>query len=112
LIWHWYAVEGVQVRGCLHLKSAVTQVAADTLLINPAWIDADAFPKMRRIEVDVAESNGANGLWIDDSVLYPTAFPATRRLLQEHGITVRLVDVSELAKAEAAITCCSIVFNG
>ena len=106
-----YEVEGVPVRGCLHLKSAVTQVAADTLLINRAWIDGTAFPKMRRIEVHPSEPNAANGLGINDSVIYPTAFPATRRRLEEQGIAVRTVDVSELAKAEAAVTCCSLIFN-
>jgi N-dimethylarginine dimethylaminohydrolase len=35
-----YTVQGVPVTGCLHLKSAVTQVADDTLLINPNWVDA------------------------------------------------------------------------
>ncbi|MBI4730976.1 MAG: dimethylargininase, partial [Chloroflexi bacterium] len=32
-----YTVRGVGVTGCLHLKTAVTQVAENTLLINPAW---------------------------------------------------------------------------
>ena len=99
------------MRGCLHLKSAVTQVAGEVLLVNPAWVDAKLFPKMRRVEVDPVEPNAANGLWIDDTVIYPTAFPATRQRLEEQGIAVRGVDVSELAKAEAAVTCCSLVFS-
>lgn len=106
-----YGVEGVPVHGCLHLKSAVTQMAADTLLTNPAWVDAKLIPKMRRIEVDPTEPNAANGLWINDAVIYPTAFPATRQRLESQGIAVRGVDVSELAKAEAAVTCCSLVFS-
>jgi dimethylargininase len=106
-----YEVQGVPVRGCLHLKSAVTQVAADTLLINRALVDAEALLKLQRIEVDAAEPCGANGLWIRDTVIYPAAFPATRQRLQERGIAVRVVDVSELAKAEAAVTCCSLVFQ-
>ena len=35
-------VRGVPVTGCLHLKSAVTQAAENTLLINPAWVGAKA----------------------------------------------------------------------
>ncbi len=34
-----YEVHAAIASGCLHLKSAVTQVAEDTLLINPAWTD-------------------------------------------------------------------------
>jgi dimethylargininase len=106
-----YEVQGVPVRGCLHLKSAVTQVAEDILLINPACVDADALPQMRRIEVDPSEPSAANGLWIDGSVVYPAAFPATRRRLEKQGIKISAIDISELAKAEAAVTCCSLVFN-
>ncbi len=35
-----YTVHLVPVHGCLHLKSAVTQVSADTVLINPDWVPA------------------------------------------------------------------------
>jgi dimethylargininase len=38
-----YELHAVIVTGCLHLKSAVTQVAEDTLLINPAWVDKNNF---------------------------------------------------------------------
>jgi dimethylargininase len=106
-----YRVEGVRVGGCLHLKSAVTQIAPDTLLLNRAYVDAAVFPKMQLVEVDPAEPSGANALWIRDSIVYPAAFPFTLRRLQQRGLDVRLVDASELAKAEAGVTCCSLIFD-
>jgi dimethylargininase len=106
-----YRVRGVKVDGCLHLKSAVTQVARDTLLINPAWVDAGAFGPMNLIEVDPAEPFAANALLVAANVVYPAAYPATRRRLEEGGIPVRLVDVSELGKAEGGVTCCSLIFE-
>jgi dimethylargininase len=48
---------------------------------------------------------------VADRVVYPAAFPKTRRRLDEHGVVVRVVDVDELAKAEGAVTCCSLVFD-
>jgi dimethylargininase len=106
-----YEVEGLPVRGCLHLKSAVTQVAADALLVNRSYLDADALPAMRRIEVDPTEPHAANGLWLDRSVIFPTAYPNTRRRLEQQGIEVHPVDISELSKAEAAVTCCSLLIR-
>jgi hypothetical protein len=38
------------------------------------------------------------------------AFPRTRERLENRGIGVEAVEVSELAKAEAGVTCCSPVF--
>lgn len=106
-----YTVRGVAVDGCLHLKSAVTQAARDTLLINPAWVDAGAFDPMNLIEVGPAEPFAANALLLGESVVYPAAYPATRRRLEEEGIPVRVVDVSELGKAEGGVTCCSLIFR-
>ena len=106
-----YLVEGVSLRGCLHLKSAVTQVAPDTLLLQPAWVDAAVFPDARIIEVDPAEEHAANALAIGKHVIYPDCFPRTRARLEAAGIAVLPVDVSELQKAEGAVTCCSLVFR-
>jgi dimethylargininase len=106
-----YRVESMPVGGCLHLKTGVTQVASDALLINRAYVDPAALPKMRLIDVDPTEPNGANALWIRDSVVYPAAFPRTLGKLRSLGLTVRTVDASELAKAEAGVTCCSLIFK-
>lgn len=113
---HGYTVQGVTTRDCLHLKSAVTQVADDTLLIQPAWVDADAFAGYRLIEVDPAEEHAANALRVGDGLLYkgliyPDCFARTQQRLRDAGIAVTTVDVSELQKAEGAVTCCSLVFR-
>jgi dimethylargininase len=107
-----YAVTGIQVAGCLHLKSAVTQIAEDALLVNPEWVDASLFGRLRAVEIDPAEPYAANAVWIGDAVVYPTSFPSTRRQIEARGIRVAGVDVSELQKAEGAVTCCSLIFRG
>ncbi len=112
-----YAVRDVKVTGCLHLKSAVTQVAADTLLINPQWVDQAYFQGWRLIEVDPDEPGAANAVWADwpgradRGVIYPSNYPKTRQRLIEHGIAVIGVDASEVQKAEGAVTCCSLIFQ-
>lgn len=106
-----YSVIGVALRGCLHLKSAVTQVAENTLLINRAWTDAAAFGDYRLIDVAPSEPFAANALLIGGTVVYPEAFPETRERLEKQGIKLRTVDASELAKAEGGVTCCSLIFE-
>jgi dimethylargininase len=106
-----YTVDIVPVSGCLHLKSAVTAVSEETLLINPQWVSPDRFTGFRLVEIDPAEPYAANALAVGGRIIYPAAFPATRRRLEELGLTLRTVDVDELAKAEGAVTCCSLIFN-
>ena len=106
-----YSVEGVAMRDCLHLKSAVTQAAEDTVLVNPAWVDVVPFAGYRRIEVDAGEEHAANALRVGTALLYPEGFPRTLARLRAAGIDVTTVDVSELQKAEGATTCCSILLQ-
>lgn len=107
-----YTVQPLPTCGCLHLKSAVTEIADGAVLINPDWVDRDAFASFRQIEIDADEPHAANALRIGDGIIYPASFPRTLRRLQSAGIAPRLVDVSELQKAEGAVTCCSLVFDG
>ena len=104
-----YVVQDVAVSGCLHLKSAVTEAARDTVLLNPDWIDAALFDGLKCITVDPNEPFAANALLSGDVLLCASAHPLTRRRLEDHGIEVRTVDADELAKAEAGLTCCSIL---
>ena len=108
---HGYTVTGVPVRGCLHLKSAATRVGPKTVLVNEAWVDPAALGAVTVIGVDPAEPYGANALLIGDSVVYPATSPQTRQRLEAHGIRVIKVDVSELQKAEGAVTCCCVIFS-
>jgi dimethylargininase len=108
---HGYTVKTVEISGCLHLKSAVTPVGEKTVLIHRAWVDGDAFRDVALIDIDPSEQFGANALLVGGTVVYPSAHPATRIRLQEHGIAVRVVDLSELGKAEGGVTCCSLVFS-
>jgi dimethylargininase len=96
---------------CLHLKSAVTQIDEETLLLNPRWVDARQFPGLNSIDVDPAEPFAANVLQLGDALLYSASYPRTRKLLEARGYRVEVVDVSELEKAEAGVTCCSVIFE-
>ena len=108
---HGYFVETVEVTGCLHLKSAVSEVAPGSLLINPDWISTSAFGKSELIYVDKEEPHAANTLRLGDNVVYPSCFPRTAEKLAQRGINVIPVDVSELQKAEGAVTCCSLILT-
>ena len=57
------------------------------------------------------EPAAANIVRAGRELIYPDAFPRTRERLERVGFRVRTVDVSELAKAEGAVTCCSLIFD-
>jgi len=104
-----YTVEPLALRGCLHLKSAVTFIPPATLLVNPAWLDAARLPPAQLIEVAPEEPFGANTLTVCGVTLVSADYPRTRARLEAAGILTRALEVSELHKAEAALTCLSLI---
>jgi dimethylargininase len=112
-----YDVTAMDVRGCLHLKSAATAIGHNLLLINPAWLPSlpfgpsGPFASFDRIEVHSDEPSAANAVRVGDQIIYSASFPRTLERLQRRGLRVATVDASEVAKAEGAVTCCSLIFG-
>ena len=105
-------VRPATVTGCLHLKTGVTRAGAELLLLNPEWIDPASLPRMDQVRVDPAEPFGANALLVGGTLMVPASAPRTRERLERRGVRTLAVDISELAKAEAGLTCCSLIVPG
>jgi dimethylargininase len=106
-----YRIAAVELRGCLHLKSAATRLSDTMLLINPAWVDPGAFAGYELMQIDANEPSAANCLPIAETVVVSAAAPRTREKLHLHGFKTQAVNLSELAKAEGAVTCCSLIIS-
>jgi dimethylargininase len=77
-------------------------------------VDKAAFggiPSVKFLEIDASESYAANGVLIGDSLIYPSSFPNTQKRLEAAGFPLVIVDADELAKAEGAVTCCSLILK-
>jgi dimethylargininase len=104
-----YRVTPVAVTGCLHLKSAVTALDAETLLVNADWIDVAALAGFHLLPVDASEPAAGNVLAIAGRIVAHSGFARTLDRIAARGYRVHPVDVSEFLKAEAGVTCKSIV---
>jgi dimethylargininase len=108
---HGYDVVALTPTGCLHLKSAVTYAGSGTVVVNPAWIDVDRFARWQCVPVHPDEPFGANVLLVGDVVHVAASAPQTRRKLDALGFETAALDTSEFEKAEAALTCLSLLFT-
>jgi dimethylargininase len=107
-----YTVVPVEVPGALHLKTCITALDDDTCLVNRAWLDLAPFGHFRLIDVDPVEPWGANVLRVERDLVMNAAYPATVETVRALGYPVRVVDISEFGKAEAGLTCMSLLFAG
>ena len=108
---HGYIVHGVEVPGALHLKSVCTAVNERTILADSSRIDIEPFAGYELIEVPPDEWMAANVLLVNGTVCMHEGFHKALALLRERQIRVRTVDISEFLKAEAGLTCMSIIFD-
>lgn len=104
-----YLVHGVDLDGCLHLKTACTFVPPHYVLANPAWVDPQIVAGLTRVAVADDEPFAANTLTLGEVTLVASQCPRTAAILRARGVVTREVDLSELAKAEGALTCSSLI---
>ncbi len=111
-----YTVIPVRVSGSLHLKTACTALDEETILLNSGWLDPEPFAGFERIAVAADEPFGANVLPVASNLIANVAFPRTFDLIAQHcasrGIHLIPVNISEFGKAEAGLTCLSLLVTG
>lgn len=105
---HGYDVRPVPVTGCLHLKTACTALPDGTLLLNPRWVE---LADREFLPIDESEPHAANLVLLGDRIVMSSAYPRTLEKIRARGFDVDPVDLSELAKAEGAGTCLSLIFR-
>lgn len=105
-----YEITLVPVKGCLHLTTGSTYIGKNTMLANPNWVDISRFKNMDVIEIDPNEPWAGNAVHLNGQVLLPASSARTAEKLYSKGFEVNLVDVSELEKAEAGLTCMCVIF--
>jgi dimethylargininase len=109
-----FEVVEARLRDCLHLKTGATLAGADAagtavLLYCEESADPAQFAKVEPMAVDPQEPAAANCVRAGDRLILPAGNPRTAGRLRERGFTVVEVDVSELQKAEAGVTCMSLI---
>jgi dimethylargininase len=100
----------VDVTGVLHLKSAVSHLGGDTLLIAPGCVDQAIFDGFRVIEKAPGEEHGASTLRLAERrILMTGRAPATAGRVREAGFDVATLDMSEFQAADGGLTCLSVL---
>lgn len=111
LLPHGYRVKAVEVPGALHLLTACSYLGQDTVLANPRWANLERLGGLRVLPVDPLEPFAANTLRVGETLFVQEGFPRTRALLEERGFAPVPLALEQLSKAEAGLTCLSLLFD-
>ena len=101
----------VPVTQGLHLKTAVSYLGKNIIVVDSAKIDIAAFSSFEIIETDSREGYAANCLAVGDSVILPSGYPNLSKNLRDRGFEVFQVNMSEFEKADGGVSCLSLIIT-
>jgi dimethylargininase len=94
--------------GVLHLKTACSLVDDHTLLATREIVEAGIITGLDVLVVPDGEDLAANLLRINGVVLMAAGFTQTAAMLTAHGHDVRTLDLAEVMKLDAGLSCMSL----
>jgi dimethylargininase len=105
---HGYNAIIIDVTDMLHLKTGVSFIGNDTVLIVDSLKNHSAFSSYKKIIAEGSEAYAANSLNINGKIIIPEGYPETRNKLEQEGYNLIELDISEYRKLEGGLSCMSL----
>ena len=100
----------VPMSDMLHLKSGISYIENNNLVVAGEFINFPGFESYNRITVDNDEQYAANCLWINDYVLVACGFPKLQASIESLGYKTMVLEMSEFEKVDGGLSCLSLRF--
>jgi dimethylargininase len=95
-------------KGVLHFKTGCSLIDEKTVFALPQMVESPSFKGMKVVAVPEAEEKAANMLRVRDAALIGAMFPRSCEIIEAHGVRAIPLDVSEIAKIDAGLSCMSL----
>ncbi|MCP4404983.1 MAG: N(G),N(G)-dimethylarginine dimethylaminohydrolase [bacterium] len=105
-----YTASIVPLKAFLHLKTGISYLEDNILLISGEFVGNPSFENFRQIIVEPDEAYAANSIRVNDCVIVPEGFPTTEAAIEEADLPVKAVYVSEFRKLNGGLSCLSLRF--
>ena len=96
--------------GILHLKSGISYIGDNTLVVMEEMADNEQFRNFARILVRVEESYAANCVRVNDRVLVAEGYPKLAADLAARGFNPLILAMQEFQKMDGGLSCLSLRF--
>ncbi len=100
----------VEMKEMLHLKTGLSYLENNNLLITGEFLGKSEFEKFNQIIVDGQEAYAANSVWINGYVLVPAGYPQTSQKIADLGYQIIELEMSEFQKLDGGLSCLSLRF--
>ena len=100
----------VEMHEFLHLKTGLSYLERNNLLISGEFVNRPEFSSFNQIIVDEGDCYAANSVWVNGSVLVPAGYPQTSQKIADAGYDTIELDMSEFQKLDGGLSCLSLRF--
>ena len=95
----------------LHLKTSVSYLGNDILVLDPSSVETNPLHEFKWIETDSSSHRAANCLAIENKVLMSKESNQIADRIHKEGFKTLELDISEFEKADGGLTCLSIMLK-
>ena len=94
--------------GVLHFKTACALIDEETVIATPPLAAAGGFAGLEVLVTPAGEEKAANLIRVNDRVLIGADYPRTAEMLTRRGCDLVALDVAEIRKIDAGLSCMSL----
>lgn len=105
-----YSVTAIELNKFLHLKTGITYLGNNKILISGELRENSIFDKYQKFLVPDDEEYCANSIMVNNKLFFPLAYPKTKKMLEENGFEIVEIDTSEYRKIDGGLSCLSLRF--
>ena len=105
-----YSSSTVPLKKVIHLKTGISYLGDDILLVSGEFRDHSDFGGYNLIEVQESEAYATNSLRINEYVLIPKGFANLKEQIQNFNFKVLELEMSEFEKMDGGLSCLSLRF--
>lgn len=114
----WLAAQGIssacvdirQTPGILHLKSGISYLGDNRMVVIDALADDPALRRFELVRLRVEEEYAANCVRVNGHVLMAAGFPVLEATLRGLGYAPLVLEMSEYQKMDGGLSCLSLRF--
>ena len=82
----------------------------NNMLVSSAMNEEPSFREFNRFVIEPDELYAINSMNINGTVLVPKGYPKTRKIIEDLGYPVKVVNTDEFRKIDGSLTCLSLRF--
>jgi len=94
----------------LHLKSGISWLEDDTVLLANVFADLTQFKSFKRISLEEENAYSANSICVNGTIITPAGYPEVADKLILSGYDIIELEMSEFRKVDGGLSCLSLRF--